>query len=153
MSTSDHMWERAVSRLQAATVYWIASTRPDGRPHSAPVWGVWVDGALWFGSGGQKGRNLAHQPYAVAHLDSGEDVAIVEGPVERMEFADAPEAVVAAYRAKYIDPESGKPFELVGETPPAEGDGLYVLRPQVGHAWLEGAFVETQTRWTPPTDA
>ena len=25
---------------------------------------------------------------------------------------------------------------------------MYALRPSVGHAWLEGAFVETQTRWS-----
>ena len=148
MSTSGHMRERAVSRLRAAMVYWIATTRPDGRPHSAPVWGVWVDGALWFGTMGQKVRNLAHEPYAVAHLDSGEDVAIVEGPVERLPFAETPEAVVAAFREKYVDPETGAPFELRGAAPPPEEAAMYALRPSVGHACLEGAFVETQTRWS-----
>ena len=104
MSTTGHIRERAIARLRAAMTYWIATTRPDGRPHSMPVWGVWVDGALWFGTGGQKIRNLAHQPWAVAHLESGEDVAIIEGPVERLPFDDAPPAVAAAYGAKYVDP-------------------------------------------------
>ena len=148
MSAVPHIRERAIARLRAAMTYWIATTRPDGRPHSMPVWGVWVDGALWFGTAGQKIRNLAHQPWTVAHLESGEDVAIIEGPVERLPFDDAPPAVAAAYGAKYVDPESGEPFVLVsvGEYDPEAA--LYVLRPQIGHAWLEGAFVETQTRWT-----
>ncbi len=147
MGTTEHMWERAITRLRSATVYWIATTRPDGRPHAMPVWGVWVDGALWFGTAGQKVLNLRHEPYAIAHLESGEDVAIVEGPVEQMPLAQAPEPVVAAFRDKYVNPETGEPFELTsGESPP--GAALYVLRPLVGHAWLEGAFVETQTRWT-----
>ena len=49
---------RALARLRAAMSYWIATTRPDGRPHAAPVWGVWLDDALWFGTMGQKVRNL-----------------------------------------------------------------------------------------------
>ena len=102
---------------------------------------------------GQKVRNLAHEPYAVAHLESGEDVAVVEGPVERLPFDEAPEAVVAAFRAKYVNPESGQPFDLIGEIPAGEDAGLYALRPRVGRAWIEGAFVETQTRWSAGSDS
>ena len=148
MSTVPHIRERAIARLRAALTYWIATTRPDGRPHSMPVWGVWVDDALWFGTDGQKARNLAHEPYAVAHVESAEDVAIVEGPVERLPIAETPAAVSAAYRDKYVDPESGEPFVLVSVGDYDPKAALYVLRPQIGHAWLEGAFVETQTRWT-----
>ena len=148
MSTVPHIRERAIARLRAALTYWIATTRPDGRPHSMPVWGVWVDDALWFGTDGQKARNLAHEPYAVAHVESAEDVAIVEGPVERLPIAETPAAVSAAYRDKYVDPESGEPFVLVSVGDYDPKAALYVLRPQIGHAWVEGAFVETQTRWT-----
>ena len=39
----------------------MATVRPDGRPHSAGVGAVWVDGALYFvsGPGTLKSRNLA----------------------------------------------------------------------------------------------
>ena len=148
MAPAEHMRERALSRLRAATSYWVATTRPDGRPHSMPVWGVLVGDEVWFGTGGQKVHNLRHQPYAVVHHESAEDVAIVEGVVERHAFADAPDAVVAAFAAKYVNPETGEPFDLLaGEAPEGEEVWLYSLRIQVGHAWLEGAFVETQTRW------
>lgn len=148
MSATSHIRERAISRLRAAMVYWVATTRPDGRPHSMPVWGVWVEGALWFGTYGQKVRNLARVPYAVAHIESGEDVAIVEGPVERLELADAPRAVVAAYGEKYVDPTTGKAFQLEAAVDPEQDSWLYVLHPRIGHAWVEGAYLETQTRWT-----
>ena len=149
MSAVPHIRERAIARLRAATIYWIATTRPDGRPHSMPVWGVWVDGALWFGTYGQKVRNLAHEPYdRRARLESGEDVAIIEGPVERLPFAEAPPAVAAAYGAKYVDPTTGEPFRFEAAVESGEDSWLYVLRPRIGHAWVEGAFVETQTRWT-----
>ncbi len=148
MSNATHFRARAIARLRAAMIYWIATTRPDGRPHSMPVWGVWVDGALWFGTYGQKVRNLEHEAYAVAHLESGEDVAIAEGPVERLALTDAPAAVVAAYREKYVDPTTGEPFELQAAAEPGDDSWLYMLRPRVGHAWVEGAYLETQTRWT-----
>ena len=153
MAPAEHMRERALSRLRAATSYWLATTRPDGRPHSMPVWGVLVGDEVWFGTGGQKVHNLRHQPYAVVHHESGEDVAIVEGVVERHAFEDAPDAVVAAFAAKYVNPETGEPFDLLaGEAPEGEEVWLYSLRIQVGHAWLEGAFVETQTRWESGSD-
>ena len=56
-------------------------------------------------------------------------------------------AVVEAFRAKYINPQTGKPFDLLGVQSEDYEAWLYVLRIKVGHAWLEGAFLETQTRW------
>jgi hypothetical protein len=113
-----------------------------------PVWGVLLDDAFWFGTAGQKVHNLRHQPYAIVHHESADDVAILEGRVERLPLADAPDAVVAAFRDKYVDPESGEPFELTGAGESPADAWLYALRIEVGHAWLEGAFLETQTRWT-----
>ena len=81
-------------------------------------------------------------------MESGEDVAIVEGPVERLAFPDAPAAVAAAFPEKYVDPTTGEPFELQAAVESGQDAALYVLRPRVGHAWVEGAYLETQTRWT-----
>jgi hypothetical protein len=37
-------WSHAEERLERARNYWIATTRPDGTPHAAPVWGYgWRD--------------------------------------------------------------------------------------------------------------
>ena len=147
MAPAGHMKERALSRLRAAMSYWLATTRPDGRPHSMPVYGVLLGDEFWFGTMGQKSRNLRRQPYAIVHHESADDVAIVEGIVERRPFVDAPEAVVDAFRDKYVDPQTGQPFDLLGVQSLDDEAWLYVLRIKVGHAWLEGAFPETQTRW------
>src|SRR3954467_12923982 len=66
--------------------YWICTTRPDGRPHAMPVWGLWFDGALVFSTdpASTKGRNLAARPDVVVHLESGDDVVIVEGRVREL---------------------------------------------------------------------
>lgn len=114
-----------------------------------PVWGVLLGDRLWFGTAGQRARNLRHQPYAIIHHESADDVAIIEGRVTRRPLAEAPAAVVAAFREKYVDPTTGGPFDLVDL---AAGDAageeawLYELRIEVGRAWLEGAFQETDTR-------
>ena len=41
-------WSFALERLEKARNYWVATTRPDGRPHTVPVWGVLVDGVGGF---------------------------------------------------------------------------------------------------------
>src|ERR687885_452744 len=57
-------WSWAEQRLVASRNYWLASGRPDGRPHVMPVWGVWHQRSLWFSSsrGSRKARNLAADP-------------------------------------------------------------------------------------------
>src|SRR5439155_12821608 len=41
-------WSDAAARLESARNYWVATTRPDGRPHTMPVWGLWLDDAVVF---------------------------------------------------------------------------------------------------------
>jgi len=137
---------RAIARLRTANNYWIATTRPDGRPHSAPVWGVWLDDGLWFGTMGQKVTNLAANPYAVVHLDSADDVIMVQGPVEVVRDRALLQRAADAFRAKYVDGETGEPFDVfpvLGEEP-----ALYRVTPETGWAWLEGAYASHNTRWT-----
>ena len=63
-------WSWAEEQLRAARNYWVCSTRPDGRPHAMPVWGLWLDGAVLFSTdpSSRKGRNLTANPAAVVHL-------------------------------------------------------------------------------------
>ena len=137
---------RALARLRSAMNYWIVTTRPDGRPHAAPVWGVWLDDGLWFGTDGQKVRNLEALPYAVVHLDSADDVIMVQGPVEIVHDAALVTRAADAFRVKYVDGETGAPFDVY----PALGDQptMYHVIPDTGWAWLEGAYVTHNTRWS-----
>ena len=60
-------WAEARSRLEEAQFYWLATVRPDGRPHSVPVLAVWVDGALHLSAGPatRKAQHLAQDPRCV----------------------------------------------------------------------------------------
>lgn len=133
-------WGHAEERLEGSRNYWISTTRPDGRPHAAPVWGVWVGGALYFGTGRRsvKGRNLARSPELVVHPESADDLVILEGEVEEVRDPASFDAIDAAYRAKY-----GMGVLEAGD----DGAVWYVVRPRVAHAWLESDFPNTATRW------
>lgn len=140
-------WAWVSRRLEAAQNYWICTTRPDGGPHAAPVWGVWVDGVLVFSTGkrSRKARNLAADPRAVVHLESGDDAVMLEGVVEEVRDAGLAARADAAYSAKYPDPQTGAGYHLPAES---DGDsGLYALRPRVCHAWREATFPTSATRW------
>src|SRR5438128_8993913 len=94
-------WRWAAERLAEARSYWLCTTRADGRPHAMPLWAVWLDDALWFSSGreSQKSHNLERDPRCLIHLESGDDVVILQG--EAVEDRDSVrfERVVDAYEA------------------------------------------------------
>ncbi|MDI3386508.1 pyridoxamine 5'-phosphate oxidase family protein [Streptomyces sp. B-S-A8] len=94
-------WSGAVERLVAARTYWIATTRPDGSPHTRPVWGVWLSDGFWFSTGSLARKNVPRNPEITVHLDTGDRPLIVEGTAE--EVADRTELArfVAAYNPKY----------------------------------------------------
>ncbi len=135
-------WSHVEQRLERAQNYWLATTRPDGRPHIKPVWGVWVEGALYFdGSPTSRwARNLAANPAIAVHLESGEDVAILEGTVEDLNTdAELGARVAAAYIAKY----GLAPDDPILPQPATRG--IFRLRPRLALAW--SSFPTDATRW------
>jgi hypothetical protein len=129
-------WSFVTERLEAARNYWVASTRPDGRPHTVAVWGVVVDGALYHGGGSDtvKARNVSRDPRVSIHLESADEVVIIEGVLDKLTEDNAdPELlrrVDAAYEAKY-----GMPH----------GTPVWRLDPIKAFAWSE--FPTTVTRF------
>ena len=91
-----------MSRLDTERNLWLATVRPDGRPHLAPVWFVHVDGALWVGTGAAsvKVRNLAANPKATIALEDGNAPVVVE-VLGRAVERPFPPTVVDAFAAKY----------------------------------------------------
>ncbi len=133
-------WDWVDGQMAKARSYWICSTRPDGRPHAAPVWGVWYEGVLYFSTDteSRKARNLAARPDVVVHLESGDDSVILEGVVEVITDRTLLRQVGKAYAQKY------PPYDPVGDETP----GLwYALRPATALAWQEHDFPHTATRW------
>ena len=133
-------WSAVGERLAGARNYWLGTTRPDGRPHVAPVWGVWLDGVFYFATdpASRKARNLAASPQLVVHLESGDDVVILEGTAEAAADPSLLARFADAYEAKYQfrpDTSSAAP-------------GVYRLRHRVAFAWLERNFPQSATRFT-----
>ncbi len=44
-------WSRVEEALSGARNYWIATVTPEGRPHAAPVWAIWLNGSVYFSTG------------------------------------------------------------------------------------------------------
>lgn len=130
-------WSVVATRLEQAENYWLATTCPDGRPHVTPVWGVWIDGAFYFDGipTALWARNIASNPAASVHLESGRDVVILDGMVEDI-VADAVVGtkISVAWTAKY--------GRLV---PEAATRGIFRLHPSTGRSWSR--FPEDATHW------
>lgn len=133
-------WDWVDRQMHKARNYWVSTTCPDGRPHSAPVWGAWVDGSLYFGTDKQsvKARNIALDNRVVVHLESGDETVILEGEVIEAEVSQSMQTRIGErYVEKYsLDPEL------------AESDALlYRLIPRKVMAWLESDYPATATYW------
>ena len=137
-------WSWARTRLEGAINYWLGTTRPDGRPHAVPIWGVWLDDQFYFEGGPdtRRGRNLAANPAIVVHVAEGDEIVIVEGTAMEIPPPDAALSarLVAAFAAKYLPKYSYQPDPAGWEK-----GGLYAVRPHLAMAW--STFPSTTTRW------
>lgn len=132
-------WEWVTERLTSSRNYWIATVRKSGKPHVAPVWGLFLDGQVMFATDAKsaKARNALRNPACSIHLESGDDVVILDGDLERVTEAGTLERFNSAYDDKYdLNPESG------GDEAP-----VFALNARVVLAWLETDFPNTATRW------
>ncbi len=96
-------WSWATARLERSHDYWVASVWPDGRPHVMPVWGVWLDGSIWFSSSvrSRKARNLTADPHCVVTTDDAREPVVAEGRAHFVKEQEAIAAFLAASNAKY----------------------------------------------------
>jgi hypothetical protein len=138
-------WSHARERLEQARNYWLVTVRPDGRPHAVPLWGAWVDDTFYFEGGGAKVRNLAANQAVVVHLESGDDVVIVEGIAEEIRRPERAlfTRIDASFAARYGYKPSANLASPDAEPYP-EG-GLYAVRPRVVLVWSQ--FPRDATRF------
>ncbi len=56
--SADFSWDLVRESLEGGQVvrYWLTTTDQDCGPSSAGIGARWVDGRLWFVSGGRRGR-------------------------------------------------------------------------------------------------
>lgn len=134
-------WSWVSEQLTQSQNYWIATTRPDGRPHAAPVWGVALDDVVYFGTSKDavKTRNLQANPQVVLHLESGDDCVIIEGEVVEITDIAILEKMATAYPTKYPS------FKPTAEE--LQANMNYAVKPKIVMAWKESDFPKTATRW------
>jgi hypothetical protein len=133
-------WSWANERLTASHDYWLATVRPDGRPHVMPVWGVWQDGHIWFSSSGasRKTQNLAVNRRAAITTDNPAQPVVVEGSVERRSDESAIASFTGWVNAKYGTDYSVDFFA---------DNACFRLRPVWAFGLTEGDFPGSPTRW------
>ena len=130
-------WDWACERLTNSHNYLITTVRPDSRPHTMIVWGIWPENAYYFSTGSEtrKAKNLAENSNCVVCSENVEEAVIVEGQARQLANSEIPQAAFILYLKKYrwkLDPEMGPVFKAT---------------PHLVFAIPEKLFPKGATRW------
>ena len=159
-------WERALGRLREEWklqappemggapephTHWLATTRPDGRPHVVPIGAVWHEGHFYFTAGDstRKAKNLAQNPNCVITLAARDLDITVEGKATKVtddaklrRLADvfasggwAPEVRDGAFYHEYSAPSAGPPPWYVYEFTPMTVFAVATAEPHGATRW------------------
>jgi hypothetical protein len=134
-------WEAASERLENPErdrTYWLATVRPDGRPHAMPVLGLWLDDDFYFVTGEttRKGQNLGANPRCVLTASSTALPAldlILEGHARQVTDAAVLHHVAAAYGSKMAWSLEVREGSVFGPNAPTAGllpYAVYELTPK-----------------------
>lgn len=160
-------WEGAKERLENhedGRTYWLATVRPNGRPHVAPILGLWFEGAFYFitGETSRKGKNLTGEPrcaIAVSSLVLPSLDIMIEGDARKLTSKDELQRVVDAFGSRMGWPLEVEDEGVAGPHAPTAGPppyAVYELTPTTvfglpGMAGMEGmagpADPFSPTRW------
>ena len=150
-------WSRARDELEGVSTndthktYWLATVRPDGRPHVAGVGAMWDDGKFYFtsGAGTRKSRNLAANPNCTISVTLPTLDLVVEGTASRVTDQATLQRIAERYAAQGWPASASDDALTAAYSAPSAGPppwNLYVVTPvtAVGVATAEpyGA-----TRW------
>jgi hypothetical protein len=130
-------WSRALAQLEAGTAksFWLATVRPDGRPHVAAVGALWVDGRLYFTSGPQtrKSRNLSKNPACVFSVSLPDLDLVLEGTAAKVTDDATLQRLAQRYAAQGWPARVGDGALTAEYSAPSAGPPpwfLYVLTPR-----------------------
>jgi len=146
-------WSAVEDKLRVSLHYWMATTRPTGKPHVVPRWGVWLDGLFWYDGSPDTVhvQNLNNDISCVLHLEDGKQAVIVEG---RSDAADPPGVKLGTELSQAISAKYGDQGYAPGPESwngPDSG-GLRVLTPVKAMAWFEFPTDMTRFRFQPRDD-
>ena len=121
-------WKHAKNKLATEKVYWISTASRQGRPHAAPVWGIWRENRLYFETdpNSTKGKNLSSNSRLVAHVQDGMDTVILEGRAIKEMGDEVLSQLRRQYKRKYrYTPNWSNEQQQV----------VFRVEPKVVHAW------------------
>jgi hypothetical protein len=149
-------WSRPLEELEkweagAGKSTWLATTRPDGRPHVAGIGAVWLDGKFYVVSGARtrKSRNLAENPNCVISIGLPGIDLVVEGTAARVTDDATLERLAAEYRAQGWEPTVEDGAFTAAYSAPSAGPppwDLYVITPTTAFG-VATAEPNGATRW------
>jgi hypothetical protein len=137
-------WDWVQERMSDALIYWVASVRPDARPHVTPIWGAWVDDSFWMegGPNTRRFKNLAENPAAVVTIERGDDAIILEGDARRV--YDLDEAVTRRLLDGYA--KYRQSHDYAADPANWKDGGIWRVSPRKVLAWSN--YPQDATRWT-----
>jgi hypothetical protein len=146
MDSREISWSDVAARLAPSHSYWLATTAPDGAPHTVPVWGAVVSDTVYVYSERRtaKARNIAHDSRVVLHLPDALDVLIVHGTLIDEGRPEGHADVMAALDLKYADP-ADRPY-LPSADP--DFDVMWSLDPTRAMTWRLADWDGSHARWS-----
>jgi hypothetical protein len=149
-------WSRPLAELEKFEAgpgqsVWLATTRPDGRPHVAGIGAVWLDDRFYIvsGPGTRKSRNLAENPSCVISVGLPGIDLVVEGTAKRVTDDAILHRVADRYRAQGWEPEVQDGAFTAPYTAPSAGPPpwyVYEISPTIAFG-VAGAEPHGATRW------
>jgi hypothetical protein len=155
-------WSRPREQLEATLepngsgggtgpTFWLATVRPDGRPHATAFGGLWVDDRVYLvsGPGTRKSRNLAVNPACVVTVSLDDIDIVIEGSARRVTEPATLEKLAGLYRgqgwpaevdrdaftAPYSAPSAGPPPWFLYEIVPVTVFGVSTTEPGGAMRW------------------
>jgi pyridoxine/pyridoxamine 5'-phosphate oxidase len=149
-------WSRPLEQLKTFEAgphqsTWLATTRPDGRPHVTGVGAVWDDDRFFFTSGAatQKSRNLLANPACAICVSLPDIDVVVEGTAQRVTDGATLERLAERFRqggwpasvrdgsltAEYSAPSAGPPPWDLYVLTPTQAFGVATEAPYGAMRW------------------
>lgn len=140
IDTSDPKQRAADNKLRQQQISWFTTIRPDGRPHSVPVWFLWDGSKVHIFSEPKtvKIRNLHHSSAVTLTLETGDTgggVVIIDGTAEISDRDTASwlGTIGSAYEAKYRDGLKGLGQSM--DQMAAQYNRAIIVTPTRFHIW------------------
>jgi pyridoxine/pyridoxamine 5'-phosphate oxidase len=131
-------WGWAERRLAQSHNYWITTVRPDGRPHTMVVWGLWLANVFYFSTGrdSRKSQNLKTNPKCVVCNERAHEAVIVEGVAHELRRATLRKRFFRLYERKYK-------FDMSAY----QQEPIWAVRPAKVFGFDEKLTLNRATRW------